>query len=68
MCQFCGFEPLQFNSTEQYFEYMRIQNERLLEKNGKTKPSKEFMANPEWIRKNRILYSYNGNFNNLRDI
>jgi hypothetical protein len=47
---------------------MKKQNERLLKKNGKAKPSKEFMANHEWIRKNRIFYSYDGNFNNLRDI
>ena len=51
MCQ-CGFKDEVFNSTEQYFEFMRIQNERLREKNGTTKPEKEFMANLEWIRKN----------------
>ena len=66
-CQ-CGFEDIQFNSTEQYLEFMRIQAERLREKNGIAKPEKEFMANLEWIRKNRIFYSYDGNFNNLRDI
>ena len=27
-----------------------------------------FMPNHEWIRKNRIFYSYDGNFNNMRDI
>ena len=67
MCK-CGFKNIVFNSKEQYLEYMRIQNERLLEKNGKAEQSKEFMANHEWIRKNRIFYSYDGNFNNLRDI
>ena len=67
MCQ-CGFKDEVFNSTEQYFEFMRIQNERLREKNGTTKPEKEFMANHEWIRKNRIFYSFAGSFYNLRDI
>ena len=65
MCQ-CGFTPLRFNSKEQYLEYMKKQNER--NKNGIAEPDKEFMANLEWIRKNRIFYSFAGNFYNLRDI
>ena len=67
MCK-CGFKNIVFNSVKQYLEYMKKQNERLLKKNGKAEQSKEFMANLEWIRKNRMLYSYDGNFNNLRDI
>ena len=67
MCQ-CGFKDIFFNTKKQYLEYMKKQNERLLQKNGKAEQSKEFMANLEWIRKNRMLYSYDGNFNNLRDI
>ena len=47
-------------------EVRKRQNER--NKNGIAEPDKEFMANHEWIRKNRIFYSYDGNFNNLRDI
>ena len=47
---------------------MKIQNRRLREKNGIAKPEKEFMANHEWIRKNRIFYSFAGSFYNLRDI
>ena len=67
MCQ-CGFKNIVFNSVEQYLEYMRKQNER--NKNGIAEPDKEFMANLEWVRKNRKLYSYSAwtNFNNLRDI
>ena len=67
MCQ-CGFKDIRFNTKEQYLEYMEIQNER--NKNGIAGPDKEFMANLEWIRKNRKLYSYSAwtNFNNLRDI
>ena len=69
MCQ-CGFKNIVFNSKEQYLDYMKKQNERLRDKNGIAEPDKEFMANHEWIRKNRIFYSYtiSGNFNNLRDI
>ena len=68
-CQ-CGFEDIEFNSEEQYLEFMRIQGERLRKKNGIAKPEKEFMADPEWIRKNRKLYSYSAwtNFCNLRDM
>ena len=51
---------------------MRIQEERLREKNGIAKPEKEFMADLEWIRKNRVYYSYDmgysNDFDNLRDI
>ena len=67
MCQ-CGFKDIRFNTKEQYLEYMEIQNER--NKNGIAEPDKEFMANLEWVRKNRKLYSYSAwtNFNNLRDI
>ena len=65
MCQ-CGFKNIVFNSKEQYLEYMKKQNER--NKNGIAGPDKEFMANHEWIRKNRIFYSFAGNFYNLRDI
>ena len=67
MCQ-CGFKDIFFNTKEQYLEYMKIQNRRLREKNGIAKPEKEFMANHEWIRKNRIFYSFAGSFYNLRDI
>ena len=67
MCQ-CGFKDIFFNTKEQYLEYMKKQNERLLKKNGKAEQSKEFMANLEWIRKNRIFYSFAGSFYNLRDI
>ena len=65
MCQ-CGFKDIFFSTKEQYLEYMKKQNER--NKNGIAESDKEFMANLEWIRKNRIFYSYDGNFNNLRDI
>ena len=65
MCK-CGFKNIVFNSVKQYLEYMKKQNER--NKNGIAEPDKEFMANLEWIRKNRMLYSYDGNLNNLRDI
>ena len=47
---------------------MKKQNERLRDKNGIAEPDKEFMANHEWIRKNRIFYSFAGSFYNLRDI
>ena len=57
-----------FNSVEEYLEYMKNQNEELTKKNGIAKSSAEFMANLVWIQKNRIFYSYDGNFNNLRDI
>ena len=69
MCQ-CGFKDIFFNTKEQYLEYMKKQNKRLRNKNGIAEPDKEFMANHEWIRKNRKLYSYSAwtNFNNLRDI
>ena len=67
MCK-CEFNVIKFNSTKQYLEYMKIQNRRLREKNGIAKPEKEFMANHEWIRKNRIFYSFAGSFYNLRDI
>ena len=67
MCK-CEFNVIKFNSTKQYLEYMKIQNRRLREKNGIAKPKKEFMANHEWIRKNRIFYSFAGSFYNLRDI
>ena len=65
MCQ-CRFKDIFFNTKEQYLEYMEIQNER--NKNGIAVPDKEFMANHEWIRKNRIFYSFAGSFYNLRDI
>ena len=67
MCQ-CGFKDIFFNTKKQYLGYMKKQNERLRNKNGIAEPDKEFMANHERIRKNRIFYSYDGNFNNLRDI
>ena len=67
MCQ-CGFKNIVFNSKEQYLEYMKKQNERLRNKTGIAEPDKEFMANHEWIRKNRIFYSFAGSFYNLRDI
>ena len=67
MCQ-CEFKNIVFNSKKQYLEFMKKQNERLQKKNGPVQSAKEFMADLEWIRKNRILYSYDGNFNNLRDI
>ena len=57
-----------FNSVEEYLEYIKKQNEELKKKNGIAKSSAEFMANLEWIRKNRIFYNYDGNFNNLRNI
>ena len=70
-CQ-CGFKDIEFNSEEQYLEFMRIQEERLREKNGIAKPEKEFMADLEWIRKNRVYYSYDmgysNDFDNLRDM
>ena len=65
MCQ-CGFKNIVFNSKKQYLEFMKNQNGRL--QDGPVQPAKEFMADLEWIRKNRILYSYDGNFANLRDI
>ena len=65
MCQ-CGFKDIFFSTKEQYLEYMKKQNER--NKNGIAVPDKEFMANLEWIRKNRIFYSFAGSFYNLRDI
>ena len=67
MCQ-CGFKDIFFNTKKQYLGYMKKQNERLRNKNGIAEPDKEFMANHEWIRKNRIFYSFAGNFYNLRDI
>ena len=67
MCQ-CGFKNIVFNSKDQYLEYMKKQNNRLRDKNGIAEPDKEFMANHEWIRKNRIFYSFAGSFYNLRDI
>ena len=39
MCQ-CGFKNIVFNSVKQYLEFMRIQQERLREKNGIAKPEK----------------------------
>ena len=65
MCQ-CGFKDIFFSTKEQYLEYMKKQNER--NKNGIAGPDKEFMANLEWIRKNRTFYSFAGSFYNLRDI
>jgi len=65
MCQ-CRFKDIFFNTKEQYLEYMKKQNKR--NKNGIAEPDKEFMANLEWIRKNRIFYSFAGSFYNLRDI
>ena len=67
MCQ-CGFKNIVFNSKEQYLEYMKKQNIRLRDKYGIAEPDKEFMANHEWKRKNRIFYSFAGSFYNLRDI
>ena len=69
MCQ-CRFKDIFFNTKKQYLGYMKKQNERLRNKNGIAEHDKEFMANHEWIRKNRKLYSYSAwtNFNNLRDI
>ena len=56
-------------TLEEFLAGIKQKNEELRKKNGIAEPDDEFMASPEWIRQNRLYYSYNGsNFHNLRDI
>jgi hypothetical protein len=57
-----------YKTLDEYLASMKKQNEELRNKNGTVEPDKEFMADLEWIRINSIFYSFDGNFNNLRDI
>ena len=57
-----------YKTLDEYLASMKKQNEELRNKNGIAKTDKEFMADLEWIRLNSIFYSFDGNFNNLRDI
>ena len=66
----CGSEKKEgtYKTLDEYLAAVKKQNEKLRNKNGTAEPDKEFMADLEWIRLNSIFYSFDGNFNNLRDI
>ena len=51
-CQ-CGFKDIEFNSEEQYLEFMRIQEEILREKNVIEKPENLYYV--AWIQPSKYI-------------